>query len=350
MIDSVEIHNFQSHKYSKIDFHPGVNVIVGTSNSGKSAILRALFWAKDNRPSGTAYVSHWNRNEKGDAIGDTSIVMESNGHRIARVRSNKSNGYFLDGVGLDAVGLNVPDQVKAALNLDSVNVQRQMDAPFLLSNTAGEVAEYFNGIIRLDIIDTMLSKAESSRRSINKNLEALNKEKTEIEKEKETYNWIEYADALCTKISNMEEKRNAIITNYNTLESISKNIVDSSAGISELSKITMLGSIVNEIDDMINANSALNKMRDNVKTAFININESTRKLQAIESSLLLEHVVIEAEKISDKIAAVAEIAESIATSDLAIKRFSNEIDANTKLIPDMCPLCGSQLEGDKCAM
>jgi len=35
-------------------------------------------------------------------------------------------------------------------NFDSVNIQKQMDAPFLLSESAGEVARFFNSTIWLE--------------------------------------------------------------------------------------------------------------------------------------------------------------------------------------------------------
>lgn len=41
-ITRVELENFLSHKKSAFDFEPGLNVIVGVSRAGKSAVLRAL--------------------------------------------------------------------------------------------------------------------------------------------------------------------------------------------------------------------------------------------------------------------------------------------------------------------
>ena len=38
----VEIKDFQSHKNTNIEFSEGFNCIIGRSDSGKSAILRAL--------------------------------------------------------------------------------------------------------------------------------------------------------------------------------------------------------------------------------------------------------------------------------------------------------------------
>jgi len=55
MIKYLQIQNFQSHKDSLLEFDPGVNVIVGSSDSGKTAVIRALRWLVWNRPSGDAF-------------------------------------------------------------------------------------------------------------------------------------------------------------------------------------------------------------------------------------------------------------------------------------------------------
>ena len=59
MIKSLELFNFQSHAHTLIEFSDGVNIISGTSDSGKSAILRALRWVIRNEPSGLGVVSWW---------------------------------------------------------------------------------------------------------------------------------------------------------------------------------------------------------------------------------------------------------------------------------------------------
>ena len=42
MIKSLEIKNVQSHKNSRLEFSPGINALVGTSNNGKSAIFEGV--------------------------------------------------------------------------------------------------------------------------------------------------------------------------------------------------------------------------------------------------------------------------------------------------------------------
>ena len=40
----IEIVNFQSHANTKLNFDEGVNVIIGPSDSGKTAVIRAMKW------------------------------------------------------------------------------------------------------------------------------------------------------------------------------------------------------------------------------------------------------------------------------------------------------------------
>lgn len=61
MIKSIELKNIQSHENTRLDFDKGINVIVGSSNNGKSAILRGLYWARYNRPLGCRLTRKFNQ-------------------------------------------------------------------------------------------------------------------------------------------------------------------------------------------------------------------------------------------------------------------------------------------------
>ena len=43
-IESLSLHNFQCHEHLDIAFDPQLTTIVGPSDVGKTAILRALKW------------------------------------------------------------------------------------------------------------------------------------------------------------------------------------------------------------------------------------------------------------------------------------------------------------------
>jgi len=146
MIEKVIIRNFQSHKKSVLPFHKGVNVIVGDTDSGKSAVIRALRWVTTNSPSGDAFRS-WDG-------GDTSVSIRLENEDIIKRTKGTENKYVFGEMKFTGIGTDVPAPIKEAINMNDTNLQVQLDSPFLLSNTSGEVAKFFNRIANLDKIDS----------------------------------------------------------------------------------------------------------------------------------------------------------------------------------------------------
>lgn len=199
MFKSLRIHNFQSHKQSTLLFSPGVNVILGQSDSGKTATLRALRWVLENKPGGDAFRSTWG--------GDTRVTLTTmDGHMVQRGKGATGNTYKLNGELLKAFGQGVPEEVQVAMNLNGVNVQQQLEAPYLLSETSGEVAKHFNRVANIDMIDQSVSRAKSlaskTRQSIAQRTEDL-KEKQEQYKRYETLNTV---DRSLRKLENKEKQ------------------------------------------------------------------------------------------------------------------------------------------------
>ena len=87
MLKSISIKNYQSHKETDLTFNEGVNVITGTSDSGKTAILRSLSWLINNRPSGDAF-KNWDVPLKEPV--STSLELED-GSSILLERQNGKN-------------------------------------------------------------------------------------------------------------------------------------------------------------------------------------------------------------------------------------------------------------------
>jgi len=91
MINSLHIKNFQSHPDSFFEFSPGMNVFIGDSDVGKSAIRRALEWLIFNRPISDSFRSWWE--------GDTEVtVVTSEGNIITRIKQKSKNIYRLNDI------------------------------------------------------------------------------------------------------------------------------------------------------------------------------------------------------------------------------------------------------------
>lgn len=167
MIKKLVIENFQSHEKTELNLAPGVNVITGVSQSGKTAILRALHWLLHNRPSGERFRSWF-------ASGATKVMIEtSEGDRIWHVKDDKINSYTVGSNVFDKIGRDIPDMVQSALRISELNIQRQLDKPFLVTSSAGEVAKTINRITRLEMVDEWISDLTSSINSINREKDQL---------------------------------------------------------------------------------------------------------------------------------------------------------------------------------
>ncbi len=167
MIKSLEIQNFLSHKKTILEFSSGVNIIVGPTDSGKSAIIKALKWVITNRPLGDSIRSHWG--------GLTFASIEFNEGKVQRVRGDRDNAYKTNVEGnvieFNAIKGEVPQEVGQILDLDDLNIQTQFAPHFLLSQSSGEVAQYFNKVAHLDKIDTASQNIRKWLKGIQQTIE-----------------------------------------------------------------------------------------------------------------------------------------------------------------------------------
>ena len=219
MIKRIKIENIQSHKETELELSSGINAIVGSSNNGKSAILRAFYWLVYNRPLGVDnLLSHWAFDKKGNQILPMKVFIENEKGTITRFRMKDLNQYIVNGEELNVVKTDVPEQVEKMLCLTDTNIQRQQDAPFLLSLTSGQVAQYFNKTVRLDIIDRALSNAESRRRKLNQDIKTNSELLKETQKKHEKYEWLERVEKLLIKYENISKKNAELKEQVETLE------------------------------------------------------------------------------------------------------------------------------------
>jgi hypothetical protein len=156
MLKRIEVTNFESHVHSVLeDLHPGVNLIRGDSNSGKTALIRALKM--------TAYQDF---DPKSVRIGTTKceVLVKTERGTVKAIKGPKSNLWEVTPNGqparfFDKVGKQpVPDATKIiGLNIVKlgdldipVNIMDQLESHFMLSSIGGKDA---SGSVRAQIID-----------------------------------------------------------------------------------------------------------------------------------------------------------------------------------------------------
>ena len=183
MLERLLIQNFQRHAKRAIDFG-AITTIVGPTDAGKSAILRALRWVCTNTPGGGAFIRHGSPG--------CTVRLEVDGHVIVRRRGTTGdpNTYGLDGAEYKAFGRGVPDDIAALLNLSDLNWQGQHDAPFWFADTAGEVSRQLNAIVDLGIIDNRLAHVAREATRAKARLEAAEAHLTATKAEADRWAWV----------------------------------------------------------------------------------------------------------------------------------------------------------------
>lgn len=199
MIEYIQLRNFQAHKETEMEFHPGVNIIVGETNHGKTAIMRALYWLAFGRPAGDSMRRH-------GVKGDTEVTIETAEHQISRIRGNSTNQYIINDAVLKGFGQSVPQPVIDALNINELNFMRQLDPPFLFSKTAGEVAQYLNRLINLDVIDVSLSNIKRMHSQASQAAESHLREVDRLEHALQKFDWTDAAEAELAKLEKREAR------------------------------------------------------------------------------------------------------------------------------------------------
>lgn len=299
MIKSIELKNIQSHENTKIELDKGINCIVGSSNNGKSAILRGLYWARYNRPLGIdTLASHWALNKKGELNDEMSVTIENENGIICRKRTKAENQYIVNGDILNVVKSDVPREVEQILKLSDTNIQRQLDAPFLLSETSGEVAKYFNHVVRLDIIDKVLTNAESSRRRTKSDIEATEKIIKEQEQKREKYDWLDSVEKLLRKWDTVKENNDELKSQSESLQSELESFAENKNRVEKYTNIVAQKDKLENISRLIEKTSEIEDLCGNLTNSLKTYKELVCRLEKLKKIIALKKLVAEVEELS----------------------------------------------------
>lgn len=227
-INKVILENFQSHRYTVLNFTEGLNAIIGPTDSGKTAVFRGIKWALFNEPKGDDFIRIGSN--------EASVQVEfNNGVIVKRYRTRSKNGYKLtypDGeeTTFEGFGNDVPLEIKEAIQMGNfnitgdskkpINLAEQLDPPFLLSETSGTRAVAIGKLVEADVIDQALSDTNKDIRDkkqrekfLKENLESIDNELKEFE----------YLDKLKIKIESLKKIEKSIKEKKEKVENL-KNL------------------------------------------------------------------------------------------------------------------------------
>ena len=185
-MNKLTLHNFQLHKHTELEFGKGITVLTGATDSGKSAIFRALRKIACNRPHGS------------DFIRDEAPALMVNLDDVVYRRTKNTQHYEVDGVKLKAIRASVPSQVEDKLKLSDVNFQSQHQPYFLIGESPGNVAKQVNNLIGAELIHNSISRCKHQLRKAKDRFETSSERVTELETQLETLSFVDSLEKLVT--------------------------------------------------------------------------------------------------------------------------------------------------------
>jgi exonuclease SbcC len=355
MIKSVQIQNFQSHRDTDLEFSPGVNVIAGSTDSGKTAILRAINWVINNRPLGEGFI------HTGQKESEVTLIVDGKDSEIGVVRGKGGslNEYLIvpdngENLKLESFGTETPQEVTSVLNLSELNVQNQLEPYFLVLDSPGQVALYVRKVTGLDDIDKVVSSLTSNIKTKENEIGSLKKKLEEVSLKlsyleglnlEEFERILNQVEKLDQEVSELIEQRDQLLVLISQL-----NIVDSN-----LDKIPAdLDSILVESEEIALKYGCSLKEYSELKTIIESLDIVEKSLSLIPDDLevILQEVsciigLYETEK--SNIIILKNILDSLIFVEEQIKMLvDKEVQLNKEKLECMnlfniCPYCGEFL-------
>ena len=357
MINELSIKSYQSHKNSKFKFHPGVNIIVGISDSGKSSVLRSLKLLLQNRPLGLSFRSHFAK--KGE---DTEVWItlqdKYSTTKVGRIRGEESNQYKIEGYEepFVAFGSEVPDEVSKVLNISDINCQFQMDSPFLFSETPGTVARYLNKIVNLDKIDIALHNIASKKRSTESEIKFQQTRLSELIANITLFPDLQNIEQTLSMLELLQTNIEDGIYTKDILSGVIESLEETQSKLTKLETITKLSPIVTKLDKVINEKHSLELAYDRLfnlvgglEALETQINKDRKFIDNQGPIILTLSVVLEElQELQYTQKILSKTILDIEKCKLAIQYKQKFVEIESKklkqLIGDVCPLCERPLQ------
>ena len=282
MINKIQIKNFQAHKITTLELHPGVNAITGNSDTGKSSIFRALYWTFKNRPQGFAFKSHFSK--KKDI---TSVKIEfSDSNIIERKRNSTStDDYVVNNETLKAMRGNVPDEVQEICNLQDYNLHGQHDSYFVLQDSPGEIARKLNEVVGLDEIDRINKNVNRIISESKRDLAKAEFEEKELQEELKQYKGLDIRKASLDRLKRTLTERETLRRERTEIKNILKGINDCNNAIEQYDIFLEIEDIIKTIQNEIKIIETLENSRSVLSQIVDGIKEADEELQELDDTI-----------------------------------------------------------------
>lgn len=289
---NLSIKDFQIIKSASLTFLPGLNCIIGQSNNGKSAILRATKAAIYN-VAGTTSVR----------LGCSSyaVGIQANGHTVI-FQKGANSAYKIDGVTMGKIGRTQIPEVAEALQIkelnlngsnEEINFLDQMEKPFLLDRTETELFRF--------IVDS------GKDSNVTVALKSLTQDRQQLTRD------ITTTEGRLEQVEHQLKTQEEVLKDSEAKLSLFQSVIDLGPRITRVKELTALkGTILSQREEYLKYDSFLairNQILNSISASVEKIGNATKKQE------LLGLIIRDTTKASEEKAALTTKLENISKVD-----------------------------------
>jgi len=352
MIKSVKIQNVQSHELTELEFSSGVNVIKGTSDSGKSAFIRSLKFVLQNRPGG-----NWAHPHFADDKALTSVALEFDNGAIKRQKNKKENCYIVNNKEkFEALRSDIPDKVQLLTNMTDINFQSQFDKYFLLQDSPGEVGRKLNTVVGLDVIDSTIKFINGVVSKETIAIERNTEERDSIQQKLEGFKFLAKVDDKIKTITNLffdKEIKEALLAKLEPLPKLihqfENEIKAKKEWLTVEKKFKKMNQVITVAKNLTEKINILNELAEKVRYIHAKTETMKRFLISEHYYIPLKEKIKQRSEIDLKLKAISYLHQTATNESERLRQGKEELEKGKELyiskfkLIKQCPFCGSKV-------
>ncbi|MGA0383378.1 MAG: AAA family ATPase [Flavobacteriaceae bacterium] len=337
MIDSLKIKNFQSHSETSLDFSPGVNVIIGDTDSGKTSILRAVGWLLNNRPRGSSFVRKGKKS--------CSVSIRTSRGLIERERKSSFNGYRVKSDSIDAsfteVGTTVPSEILSVLRLGDINTQSQLSSHFLIGMSDGYISKQLAEFLGFDFADKLSLLVKSGGTQASKEVSKFSDEAKDLQSKLSSIESKLAAKEDLIKVKNLYKNLESCFMGASTLEALissyrrsSHQLKRSNLLLAALSDVDLLIDKFNKLDLVVKDFKVYSNAFAKLSSAKKNLLLSEKNFGAISINSNIEKNLLSLESVSLEVKEISKIIATASIYSVKLSKSKHDLDKSCVLLDD----------------
>ena len=361
----LSLENFQSISKGELVFHTGTNVIIGQSNSGKTATFRALKACLSNPIGSQRFIKKGTKS--------SSVALEYNGNQIIWKRTPKESSYIINGEEFIKTGKSSAFKIMEDTgfviddNDTIMNIEEELQLPFPFGISKSELFKLYENVFCVSDSAIILKAAKEKEEQTKDTISSMENEiiknenkLTEIENFKKEVNLDflkekkNYLKGNSDRISFLQDGLDIIhkaigIQNFSVKESSFENKLQEYTAQKrlkgELKKLKELHSLGKTLKEL-KAPTAKDLTEYNELKGLSNTCSTLKKLKGVEAPIInFENKVQEYKDLTSYSLSLKELKNQIKAKKEALKEIEGIIQVKESKLKEfkVCPLCHKPL-------